>query len=378
MRTLGPSSRSSILTVVLATAVAACGSDGGGGGDDDVAIDAADPGGPPNLSATPGAWTWIEVPGTRCMNDTVTGMGVNLGTSGDLVIFMEGGGACFNDFTCASVAHQGGFSANELNGAIANLGDQGLFDRADQANPLRDATFVFLPYCTGDIFAGANPSGFGGRVQVGYQNIGAYLDVLVPAATPVRRIIVSGSSAGGFGALYNYDRIERAFGDDRPVFLIDDSGPPLPDQWLTPCLQTRLRELWNLSATLPAECTACTGTDGGGLANAVSFLADRHPGERLALLTSTTDGVIRTFYGFGYPTCTSTTPMPPAAYTDGVTALRTDVLAGRGNFKMFTISSGGHVWLFNPMSTTTTGGQSLGAWLTAMLAGDAGWDHASP
>ncbi|HVK74693.1 MAG TPA: hypothetical protein VM734_15295 [Kofleriaceae bacterium] len=46
--------------------------------------------------------------------------------------------------------------------------------------------------------------------------------------------------------------------------------------------------------------------------------------------------------------------------------------------RLFTLDSGGHVWLFDGLGATTTGGTSLGAWLTAMLAGDAGWDHAGP
>lgn len=374
-----------LVTAAMATAAlfgGACGSDGGDGDDDGVDVDAADPGGPPNLAgAVAGQWTWIDVPGTKCANDSATGMGVNLGTSADLVIFMEGGGACFNAFTCANVAHPNGFDSGDLAGAIQQLGGQGVLDRADPGNPLRDATFVFFPYCTGDIFAGSNEDGFGGRAQVGYRNVGLYTDMLVAASDPVRRIVVSGWSAGGFGALYNYDRIQKAFEaarPGRPTFLIDDSGPPLPDEWLTPCLQTQLRTLWNLDETLPADCAACRGADGGGLVNALPYLADMHPDDRLALVTSTTDGVIRVFYGFGYPTCSSTNPMPEAQFTAAVTSLRTDVIGARTNFKMFTIAGGGHVWTLNPLSQTMSGGTSMSAWLTAMLDGSASWDHVSP
>ncbi|MBE7452821.1 MAG: hypothetical protein HS111_29260 [Kofleriaceae bacterium] len=212
---------------------------------------------------------------------------------------MQGGGACFNDFTCSSVANPNGFTGADLASAVAQGGTEGLFDRGDAANPLRDATFVFFPYCSGDVFAGSAESGYGGRVQVGYQNVGAYLDVIVPASTPVRRVIVSGSSAGGFGALYNYDRVATRY-PGLPVFLIDDSGPPMADTWLTPCLQTQMRTHWNLNATLPTDCSACVGQDGGGLVNAMPFLADKHSQQRMALLSSVSDGVIRSFYGFGY------------------------------------------------------------------------------
>src|SRR6478752_8591829 len=57
-------------------------------------------GGPPALGTTPKTWQYVPVDGAQCMNGTPTGIGVNLGTSGDLVIYLEGGGACFNDGTC--------------------------------------------------------------------------------------------------------------------------------------------------------------------------------------------------------------------------------------------------------------------------------------
>jgi hypothetical protein len=34
--------------------------------------------------------------------------------------------------------------------------------------------------------------------------------------------------------------------------------------------------------------------------------------------------------------------------------------------------------LSSPLGSTTTGGVTLGAWLTQMLDGSDGWDHASP
>ncbi len=365
-----------VMALVTATAAIGC----GGGDDDDGGgnPDAPDGvGGPPTLTGTPGQWTWTDVPGTSCMNGSQTGFGVNLGTSGDLVLYMEGGGACFNGFTCSSVAHPNGFGANDLAAAVRQGGTEGLFDRTSAANPLKDATFVFFPYCSGDVFAGSSDSGFGGRIQVGYRNVGAWLDVIVPQSGPVRRVVVTGSSAGGFGALYNYDRIEQRF-NEKQVFLIDDSGPPMGDTWLTPCLQSQMRQHWNLNATLPPECTACIGSDGGGLVNAIPFLADRHTDRRLGLLSSVEDGVIRSFYGFGYPTCSSIQPMPAGPFAAGIANLRTEVLAGKTNFKMLTFAGGGHVWLFNDFETTMTGGQTLGGWISALLDGSAGWDHAGP
>src|SRR5262249_45087787 len=168
-------------------------------------------GGPPDVGTPPKTWTWVPVPGTQCMNGSATGIGVNLGTSGDLVLYLEGGGACFNTSTCATVAHQNGFGATEFATAAGDY-TTGLFDRSDAKNPLKDATFVFVPYCTGDIHAGSNPTGFNSLKQVGYLNMGKDLEYLLPKSTNVTRVILSGSSAGGFGAPLNFHRTQPPFG----------------------------------------------------------------------------------------------------------------------------------------------------------------------
>ncbi|HTM19647.1 MAG TPA: pectin acetylesterase-family hydrolase [Kofleriaceae bacterium] len=357
--------------------VAACGGSGSGGGDGGAAD--ATPGGDARTIGEPGTWTFVPVEGSACMDDSPTGIGINLGTTGKLVIYMEGGGACFNNFTCSGVAHPDGFNGADLDSVATEYGDRGLFNRADPDNPFRDWSYVFLPYCTGDIFAGSNPDGFGGRNQVGYQNVGAWLDVLVPAFSDVTQVVLTGSSAGGFGALYNFDRVQTAFGATE-VTLLDDSGPPMGDAYLAPCLQTQVRTLWNLDATLPADCVNCVDELGGGLVNSATYLADKYPDRRFGLISSTTDGVIRLFFGWGYPDCASPSGnLPAALFTEGLANLRDEVLAGKDNFKVYSIDSGQHVWLLGTtMGATLSAGTSLARWVTDLVDGNDGWDHVIP
>jgi hypothetical protein len=340
-------------------------------------------GGPPTLGTTPNQWVYVPVDGAKCMDNSPTGIGVNLGTSGDLVIYLEGGGACFNSSTCNHVAHPNGWGPATFDTEIA-IYNVGLFDRLDDANPLHDATFVFVPYCTGDVHAGSNPVGSDGRAFVGYGNIGHDLDLLVPQSTEVSRVVLAGSSAGGFGALINYDRTQTAFGTT-PVYLVDDSGPPLDDMYLTPCLQQLFRTSWNLDAALPAGCPNCTQADGGGLANALGYLADTYPDRRFGLISSTRDGVIRSFYGYGYPDCVAGAagnPMPEAVFTAGIDDLRDHKLASHPNFRVYSKDSCEHVWLlFSPdtVSPRRDGtGEHLATWLSDMLDPSASWDSVAP
>jgi pectinacetylesterase len=351
--------------------LAACGSNEGLGG------------GPPALGTTPKQWQYVPVEGTQCMDGSPTGIGVNLGTSGELVIYLEGGGACFNTETCKHVAHPAGWGPDQFG---VNIGPYniGIFDRLDDANPFHDATYVFVPYCTGDVHAGSKPDGMGGRAFVGYANVGHDLDFLVPKSPDVRRVILAGSSAGGFGALMNYERTQAAFGST-PVHLLDDSGPPLGDAYLSPCLQQMFRTTWNLDAILPEGCTACRQADGGGLQNALGFLADAHPDRRMAIITSTRDGTIRSFYGYGYPNCVDGAqgvPMPEAVFAAGIADMRDGALASHKNFRVYSKDSGEHVWLLYGPDTVSPrpdgSGKHLADWLDEMLDLDSDWQSVAP
>ena len=57
------------------------------------------------------AWTWIDVPGTSCGDGSRTGIGVNPGDGPGLIVFLNGGGACFDHVSCfvAQIAGTGSF-----------------------------------------------------------------------------------------------------------------------------------------------------------------------------------------------------------------------------------------------------------------------------
>jgi len=367
----------------LALAMVACGDGSTAPADDDDDDDVA-PMADAGVRADGGldvpgkTWTWIPVEGTTCMNGSSTGMAVNVNhASNKVMIYLEGGGACFNSFTCSGVAHQNGFGAPEFEEFSRDYGADGVFNRDDDDNPFSDWSYVFIPYCSGDIFAGNNPTGFGGRKQVGYANMGAYVAVLAEAFAGADHVVLTGSSAGGFGAAYNFDRVQQAFGDTR-VTLLDDSGPPLSTTYMTPCFQEDIRTTWNLDATLPEGCSDCF--EEGGLSALAPYVATKYPDRQLGLITSTRDGVIRLFLGWGYPSCASPqVPMAESVFAEGVAELRDELLAPYDNFHVYTIESGLHVWLLeNPVGSTVVDNVPITDWIREMLADGSGWDDVVP
>ena len=386
------------LILVLTFALAACGTPPGNGGTDGgtdggtAAGDGGTDGGTsawtckPDPTLSPGApitapdetWTWVDFPGTRCMDGSATGLGVNLNPASDkVIIFLEGGGACFDPYTCGSVANPNGYGKTRFDAQSGGL-TTGIFNRTNPDNPVKDWSYVYIPYCSGDVYAGNTTNGYGGRTQVGFANIHQYLQRLVPTFEQDKLVVLAGSSAGGFGAAWNYDQTQTAFGCT-PVDLIDDSGPPMSDQYLKPCLQQQWRSIWNLDATLPKDCAACTEPNGGGLVNLAPYLAKKFPGRRLSLLSHTHDGTIRLFFSYGYsPQCNYPDAMPAADFEAGLTDLRDNVLAGAPNFKMYLQSGTSHTFLHGSLTTQAVGSTSLGAWLGQELGDDPSWDNLGP
>lgn len=344
-------------------------------GPDDASTDVAPA--DPVAAATPGAWTWVPIEGSRCMDGSPTGVGLNTAPGSDgLVIFFMGGGACFNADTCEGALHPDGFGEGRFRSEITVLGAGGPLSRREGENPLRDWNYLYVGYCTGDVHAGDNagPVRVGGRdyVFTGHRNVGLALRRLVPHLGHIRRVLATGVSAGGFGAAFNYDQIATAFGPAVDVSLVDDSGPPLTDDLLAPCLQRTWRTLWNLDATLPADCAACRAqADGGGISHLLDHLARKYPTRRLGLVSSMGDSTIRRFFSWGRDgDCTRRGEFPASAYRDGLMALRQRSVGT--NLRTYYLDGTGHTWLLFPgWNETRVGGTVLSRWFADIATGGA-------
>lgn len=329
----------------------------------------------------PGSWMWVPFPASRCRDGSETGIGVRYGTGDGLVVFFEGGGACFNLATCLLNDAFRDFGALKFDAWKLGLGQGGIFDPDDADNPVADWSVVYVPYCTGDVHAGDREDVgidgvFGAQQFVGYRNVGHYLERIVPTFADVGQVLVTGQSAGGFGAAFNYDRIAGAFPGAR-VTLLDDSGPPMRDMYLAPCLQAEWRSLWNLDATLPLDCDECFSDDGGGISNLALYLGDKHPDQRLALVSSLEDAVIRTFFGYGQNDCQGGV-MTGAEFEAGLLDLRAHVFTDDDpTWGSFLLPGIGHTVVGGPgYFTAEVQGVRLVDWLQDLLLGQAA--HLAP
>jgi hypothetical protein len=325
------------------------------------------------ITAAPGQWTWVPFSDAQCANGNPVGIGVNLSTtSSRVLIYLEGGGACWSALTCYTLQTASYFTSgygesdftteSQDTSYLAEAG--GFFDRTAAANPFKDYSYVYVPYCTGDLHAGDNVVQYGTNtaMHVGFRNMSAYLARLVPTFPSADRVYLTGSSAGGLGAGFNWWQTQQAFGSIR-VDLIDDSGTAMPPDVEAEGanLEPTLRTQWNLAATLPPGCTGCATR----LDALYGFYEQTFPNQRAALLSYTQDTVLPNFYG-----------ITETQFMMGLNEEITDNFTSPSNFKYFLVSASGHVLWFTP--SLMTNGVTLQTYLTQMVTDDSAWTNEHP
>ena len=307
------------------------GADGADAGDPADAANPADAAGShifDEAAANPGVWTWIPIEGAYCRDGSPAGLGLRTHVDGPgLVIFMHGGGGCFNADTCDM--NRPAFGGDDFTAWVEQMGDKHIFNPDNGMNPVRDWHAAFISYCTGDFHGGTRsgvdvPGGPTDQSFVGHDNMVLMTTLLSDYFRDVEHVLLVGSSAGGFGTTLNYVHVAEAFAPTR-VTLLDDSGPFLPNnEAFRPCLQRLMRDLWGLDAVLPADCASCFSASGDGLSNLFAHLGATYPEARFGLLSTTGDLVARTGFGYGRNNCDPnvTLPVPVDDYTTGLFELR--------------------------------------------------------
>ncbi|MBL9038525.1 MAG: hypothetical protein JNG84_08445 [Archangium sp.] len=320
---------------------------------------------PNAISAAPEVWTWVAFPDAVCGNGQPTGIGVNPSTrSTDVFVYLQGGGACWEGLTCFTLGTadniETGYGATDFASDFTKSAPG--FNRLLNANPLRDASYVFVPYCTGDVHAGDAVRTYStqqGTRMVhfkGGKNMEAYLRRLKATFPAARRIFLSGSSAGAFGAQLNYQRVVDAF-PGAEVHVLADSG-----QMINP-RGTRLDDwvaAWNIA--IPASCTTCAAN----FPAYVTWLTSTFPTRRFALLAYSQDAVLRQFFDY-----------QPAEYQVQTEALLAQQYDGQANARYFYLAGDSHTMLGN-LSLASPSGEKLSDFLGAFVRGDASWANVHP
>jgi hypothetical protein len=298
------------------------------------------------------------------------------GTTDGLVVFFNGGGACWNSATCSKPRLAGDkaffsgkddqtmvgvYKAELLPGdGPARMG--GLLDRTNPQNPVRDWSMLFVPYCTGDVHSGAATATYtfpdtGKPFTIehrGWDNMQVILPWLRVHGPQPSRLLVSGSSAGAYGAATHFTALRTLYPNARAVYL-GDSGQGVT----TPDFERVRNKNWNY--TLPSSVFGPKAHNTPDT-EVVAKLAAHFPKDRFAQFTTIHDATQTAFYA----------QMGPAGQAcNAWTNKMLNELASRQatpNFRSYVAQGDTHTILRAPLFySEQSGGQPFTAWLRALL-----------
>jgi hypothetical protein len=189
----------------------------------------------PQYALDPNYDSGVRADGPVCIAGTDYSVFTRKGDPKKLLIFLQGGGACW----------QGFYNCNVLGDAQSPPEEgpyPGVFDPTSADNPFADYSVVYMPYCDGSTFGGDNDVNdpdfpFGDtRYHRGLRNVSAGMDVakeMFPRAKQItvmgpraKQITVMGHSAGGVGVAAFAPFLTRfAFGNNTKLTVYNDAGP---------------------------------------------------------------------------------------------------------------------------------------------------------
>ena len=290
--------------------------------------------------------------GPQCLRGGEYRMATREGRGRELMIFLEGGGACTRRFCAATET-----ASNERFRAR-----RGILDNSDSQNPAADFDVAYFPYCDGSVFSGDRDydddgDGVADRFHRGVQNTSAGLDVAAGVFPTPSLILLTGNSAGGYGANYALPLVRKLW-RDVPIRMLNDSGVGIA----TPGYTEAVSAEWNATAFLPASCTTCIGAAGHTTGYHI-YQLDQDPGLVTGFMSSARDSVIAdTFIGIGGP-----------AFEAALRAEMPKIQAAHPERFRYLIASGNQHTFLQRAFTARVGGTTIRDWVGNMLANNSAW-----
>jgi len=192
------------------------------------------------------------VPGgdCHCANGSEFAFWVRPADPTKVVLFLEGGGACWDATTCAFTDANSTTYDWNVTGGDDPAFQSGILDLSHPDNPFADYSFVFVPYCTGDVHLGNRTQTYSPELTVshnGFVNSTTALAYLTENYPDADQVVVVGVSAGSVAAPVYGGLASDALPEAQITVFADSSGA-YPDD---PNLNTDILGLWGVFETMP-------------------------------------------------------------------------------------------------------------------------------
>ena len=314
-------------------------------------------------------WNVIEPGGdTTCSDGSPYRFFVRPGQPERLLLYFEGGGACWNGMSCDPDLEPTYVIDTEMTDpARAN----GILDFTNADNPFGDYSAVYAAYCTGDVYLGNRVTTYevpeieeraARQVTVrhnGLANVSAVLDFVYSRFLAPSEIFVTGSSAGSLPSPYfamlvaeNYETASIAqLGDGSGGYRREVLAAMPEEAWGT---LDELRHLPEFADMTVGEFT---------FESLYVAAARRHPDITFAAFDHAEDDVQKQFLALG--------GYRAASLLDLILANQNDIRSEAANFRSYIADGDIHTILQRPeFYTQHVDGVRIRDWVAALAAGE--------
>ncbi|MDK1025146.1 MAG: pectin acetylesterase-family hydrolase [Gammaproteobacteria bacterium] len=298
---------------------------------------------------------------TRCSDGTEYKFYVRPGDANKLLFYLQGGGACWTRQTC-DPALQPSYNINLKNFDPTRY--RGIFEFDNPANPFKDHTLVFAPYCTGDVHIGAldavyEPVTEDGELLTiyhrGFANVQAVLDWTYDKIRNPAKIFVTGSSAGAIPSPYYAAVLAEHYTNSRVTQLGDAAGGYRRDN-----RDSRPSDRWGTFNEINKQPGFEDLTqEAFNYEKLYIHAAKKYPGITFAEYDAAEDRVQRRFLAIGGQT--------DVKLLDYLKANQADISAEVSNFKSYIAGGDSHTVLARPeFYTFESNGTSVRDWVAQL------------
>lgn len=312
-------------------------------------------------------WNVIEPGGdTTCSDGSPYRFFVRPGQPERLLVYFEGGGACWNGMSCdADLEPTYTINTDRADPGRAN----GIFDFANPENPFAEYSAVFAPYCTGDVHLGNRVTTYEAPAVEGHDshevtvrhngltNASAVLDFVYSRFLAPSEVFVTGSSAGSLPSPYFAMLVAEHYESAAIAQLGDGSGgyrrevlAAMPEEaWGT---LDELRHLPEFADMAVGEFT---------FESLYVAAAERHPEVTFAAFDHAEDAVQKQFLALG--------GHRTASLLDLILANQNDIRSEAANFRSYIADGDIHTILQRPeFYTQHVDGVRIRDWVAALAA----------
>jgi hypothetical protein len=219
--------------------------------------------------------------GPLCMRGKPYSFTIRDRGSDKLLLFLQGGGACWSDFCLAVKWPSEGVPVVEA------------LDEHNPSNPMADWNVAYLPYCDGSLFAGdadvdEDGDGEPDRLHRGLQNLSGVLRTVREVYPNPEQVLLTGSSAGAFGTIPASMLVRATYPETR-LQVFNDSGVGVARTGEPEFINAILDE-HGITPLLPQSCESCSGD--GHITRLVRWILERDTELEIAMFSALHDSVM--------------------------------------------------------------------------------------